>query len=79
MPRLRHDRRFEALSAGAFVFRDNCAWLVGRHTPAFTFAGYAGPVPRPCGHASLLTPRNDAQGACRRLPDLSCTQVRKAR
>ena len=53
----RHDCRFEALPDGAFVFRDNCAWLVAGDTLLrFTFAGYASPLPRPSGHPSVLTP-----------------------
>ena len=68
MPRLRHARRFEALSAGAFVFRDNCAWLVGRHTPALHVRRLRRPGTTTVRPRAATHPAYHAPSARRRVP-----------
>ncbi|HEX5781523.1 MAG TPA: hypothetical protein VFX80_06360 [Solirubrobacteraceae bacterium] len=52
-----HERAFDELPDGAFVLRDDVAWLVlGRELLRWTPAGYTDAVARPTGHAVVVTP-----------------------
>jgi hypothetical protein len=49
-----HDAAFDELPDGAFVLRDDTAWLVrGDELLRWTPAGYTDSVPRPAGHRAV--------------------------
>jgi hypothetical protein len=52
----RHERPFDALPDGVFVWHHDAAWLVNERLHRWTPAGYTDALARPGGSAVVLTP-----------------------
>ena len=52
----RHERPFDALPDGVFVWHDDAAWLVNERLHRWTPGGYTDAIARPGGNAVVLTP-----------------------